>query len=227
MTPDALDDLLDRSTPTTRAAAEQDVAAMIADARAEVGRTRRARPIAVASGALALLLVSGAGVAAATDGFSWGPWVQEPIGAVSFTMANGFSCELRFSEYTKGADAAFVGEVNQALEDWYRSADVVAQAEALVPAKLAELAAMEADAPKDPEADMSGLTADERADEIEHRAWASEWLAWDLAVADLELEALKSAGISLPDPRFDRSERVGQIQCTDEEGELYVPGAGS
>lgn len=224
---DPLDDRLDRSTPATRAATDGDLSAMIADARAEVAPPRRARPIAVASGALALLLVSGAGVAAATDGFAWVPWVQQPVGAVSFTMANGFACELRFSEYSGGTDAGFTAEVNRALEDWYRSGDIVREAERLLPAKRAELAAMEASAPEDPGADMSALSADQRAEEIEHRAWAREWLAWDLAVSDLEVGALTSAGFSLPDDRLVDSERVSQIRCTDEQGDLYAPGAGS
>ena len=228
MTRDPLDDLLDRSAPTGRAVADREFEAMIAEARREVPRPwRRTRHLAITASALAAVLVGGVGVAAATDGFSWAPWAQDPVGAVSFTMANGFSCELRFSEYTKGADAAFVADVNHALANWHRSTDVVAVAEDLLPAKLQELADMEAESPLDPEADMSQLSPADREDEIAHRAWALEWLAWDLVVSDLESKALEAAGIALPDERFVGSERSGQIQCLDESGDLYVPGAGS
>lgn len=224
MNPDLLDDLLDRSAPATRAPRDADVSAMIAEARAEVPRPRRARRIAITSGTLALLLAGGAGVAAATDGFTWAPWAQNPVGAVAFTMSTGFQCELRFSEYRGGADAAFIADVNRSLEDWHRSTDVVAEAEPLLPEKLAHLDSMADEAADDPEADMSALSPEERADEIVHRAWAREWLAWDLVVSDLEAQALRSAGFPVPDERFVGSERSGQIQCFDEHGEPYVPG---
>ena len=226
MTPELLDDLLERSAPATRSAHRSDLEAMIGDARRQVPRARRRR-IALASGALALLLAGGAGVAAATDGLSWAPWVQHPVGAVAFTMANGFDCELRFSQYSGGTDAAFVGEVNRALEEWYRSTDIVGEAEALLPAQRAQVAAMDATEQDDPEADMSMLSPREREDEIAHRAWASEWLAWDLVVSDLETRALNAAGLSVPDDRLAGSERASQIQCFDANGDLYAPGAGS
>ncbi|BDV30855.1 hypothetical protein [Microbacterium terricola] len=226
MTPDLLDDLLDRSAPATRAPRDAELATMIAEARAERPRPRRRR-IALVSGVLAVVLVSGAGVAAATDGFSWGPWAQHPVGAVPFTMPNGFACELRFSPYSGGSDAAFVAEVNRTLEDWYRSTDVVAAATPLLPAMREHLADLAAESAADPGADMSVLTPAERADEIEHRAWAAEWMAWEWVVGDLETQALRHAGYRIPDDRLAGTERVGGIQCLDLDGQPYVPGAGS
>ena len=226
MNPDPLDDLLASSSPRTAVASRLELEAMIGAVRGEVPVRSRVPRVALGVG-LAVLLVGGAGVAVATDGFDWAPWVQDPVGAVSFTMANGFDCELRFSEYTAGSDAAFLSDVNRLLRDWYGSTDVVSEAQALLPAQRDQVAAMEAAQPDDPEADMSSLTPEERADEIENRGWAREWLAWSLAVSDLETDALRNGGFAADDERFVGSERSGQIQCFDEDHELYVPGAGS
>lgn len=226
MTPDPLDDLLDHSSPRTAPAPKVEIDAMIADAHGVGPSPRRIPRVALGVG-LAALLVGGAGVAVATDGFEWAPWAQDPVGAVSFAMANGFDCELRFSEYTAGVDSRFLADVNRTLREWYESTDIVGQASALLPAQRERFAAMEAAQGEDPGADMWQLSSEERADEIEHRAWFREWLAWDLAVSELETEALRDAGISVPDDRFVGSERSGQIQCFDENHELYVPGAGS
>ena len=226
MNPDPLDDLLASSSPRTAVASPLEMDAMIADARGEVPVRSRVPRVALGLG-LSVLLVGGAGVAVATDGFDWAPWAQDPVGAVSFTMANGFDCELRFSEYTAGSDAAFLADVNRVLRDWYRSTDVVSEAQGLLPAERQQVAAMEAAQADDPGADMSALTPEQRVDEIEHRAWVREWLAWDLAVSDLETDALRDGGFAPDDERFAGSERNGQIQCFDEDHEPYVPGAGS
>lgn len=221
MSPDSLDDLLDNSGPRTVAAATAELDAMIADARREVPVRRRVPRVAIGVG-LAALLVGGASVAVATDGFDWAPWAQDPVGAVGFTMATGFDCELRFSEYTAGSDAAFLSDVNRTLRDWYRTTDVVTAARQILPDVISEyeLEAMYADAGEPPIASLP-------VDEAQHRQWAQEWLAWDLAVSELETEALRNAGFPIPDERFVGSERSGQIQCFDEDHEPYVPGVGS
>lgn len=227
MTRDLLDDLLDRSAPATRAPRDADVAAMIADARAEVPRPRRRR-IAIASGALALLLVGGAGVAVATDGFAWGPWAQDPVGAVSITMSNGFECELRFSPYSGGSDAGFVADVNRTLEDWYRTTDIVDEVLPLLPQKRADWAALQnPDDEVELERQLAELSPDDRAQAIADNAWSREWIAWELVVSDLETQALRDAGFQVPDDRLVGTNRVSGIQCLDVNGDLHVPGAGS
>ena len=221
MTRDLLDDLLDRSAPATRAMADGDVATMIRRARSE-GTPRRRRLPRVALGVgLAAILVGGAGVAVATDGFSWAPWAQDPVGAVSFTMSNGFDCELRFSEYRAGDDPAFLGEANRILKDWFRSTDVVTAAAASLPTEFAGKDLEEVQL--EPGETLESLPAGE----AEHRLWVQQWLAWDLAVGQLESEELQRHGIAPDDDRFAGSERSGQIQCFDESGQPYVPGAGS
>lgn len=218
MTRDPFDDLLDRSAPITTPAANADVDAMIADARRAVPRNLRPR-VLVAVGLAAVLTSGGLGLAAATDIFSWAPWAQEPIGGVQFTMANGFQCELRYSGYSGGEDPAYVGEVNSSLESWYRSTDVLAAVEAKVPAKLEEVGPIELQAGETLETLPPG--------EAQHREWVRLWLAWDLAISDAEWEHLASDGFPPGDARMAGSERSGQIQCLDENHELYMPGAGS
>lgn len=219
MTRDTLDDLLDRSAPAARPAAQADLDAMIADARQSAPRALRPR-IVIATGLAAVLATGGVALgAAATDGFSWAPWAQDPIGAVQFSMANGFQCELRFSEYTAGEDPAYVSEVNGILKEWYRSADVLAEVRAFVPAALENVGPVEL---------YEGETLDTLPPgEAENREWARQWMAWDLAVSDAEWQQLASRGIQPGDDRFAGSERSGQIQCLDQNNEPYVPGAGS
>lgn len=69
MVRDALDDLLDASASALQRISPRDVRAMMADARAEVPAPKRARRGALISGALAVLLLGGAGVA--TAGSDW------------------------------------------------------------------------------------------------------------------------------------------------------------
>jgi len=88
MTPEALDDLLDHSAPATRAADDTALRAMMAEARREAPRGRKRRG-AIVAGALVAVLVGGAGVATATDGFTWAPWLQDPIGSYSLTLPRG------------------------------------------------------------------------------------------------------------------------------------------
>lgn len=218
MTRDVFDDLLDRSAPASRPPAADDLDAMIAEARQPAPHGFRPR-ILVASGLAVVLAFGGVGVAAATDGFSWAPWAQDPIGAVQFTMTNGLDCELRWSEYTGGDDPEFVGEVNSVLEDWYRSADVLAEVEPFVPETLDGLGPIEL---------QPGETLDTLPPgEAENRAWALEWSAWDIAVSDAEWRELERHGIRPGDARLAGTERNGQIQCFDENRDPFVPGAGS
>lgn len=220
MTRDPLDDLLDRSTPTTRPAAAPDLEAMIAEARTQAGPRRTSR-VMVAGGAIAVLLVAGVGTAAATDGFSWAPWAQNPVGTVPFTMNNRFDCELRFSEITGGADPIYVAQVNAALRDWYATADVLDAVEGLLPDARTEVAEQE------PILQEGETVEDLPPGEWEHREWVREWIAWDQAVAEAETQELARRGFAPGDARLMSSERSGQIQCRDLNGELYVPGADS
>ena len=220
MTHDPLDDVLDRSAPAVDAVSRRDLDAMIAAARVET-RPRRHPRVLIAGGSLAAVLIAGVGTAAATDGFSWLPWAQDPIGAIPFTMANGFACELRFSEYSGGVDPLFVGEVNGVLRDWYATPEVIGDVEAFVPAARANVDLNEIEL-------LPGETSEGLPPgEAEHREWLREWIAWDEAVSMAEWNELARQGFLPGDPRLAGSERNGQIQCFDDDHQLYTPGAGS
>ncbi|WP_314137922.1 hypothetical protein [uncultured Plantibacter sp.] len=218
MTREAFDELLDRSALPARTAAQADLDAMAADARRHTPRVFRPK-VLITAGLAAVLATSGASLAAATGQFSWAPWAQEPIGAVTFTMDVGFSCELRFSEYTGGADPGYVAEVNRILRDWYRSADVRTAVEAIVPEKLDEVDGLELQPGETLETLPPG--------EATNREWARQWTAWDAAVNDAEWDELNAHGISGGDPRMNGSERNGQINCFDEDNAPYSFGSGS
>lgn len=220
MTRDPLDDLLDSSASPTRPAADADLRAMIAAAR--VRAVRRPSPrVLVASGIVAALLVTGAGTAAATDGFSWAPWAHEALAAVPFTTSSGLTCEIRLTAYTGGADTGYVDQVNAALRDWYATADVLADVSAQVPAvsNSAAIPPLELN----PGETMETLPPGE----WEHRQWVREWMVWDLATGEAESAALASRGFVAGDPRMAGSERRGQIQCLDLDGRPYPAGDGS
>lgn len=222
MTPDLLDELLDRSAPMTRGADRADLGTMMRDA-ARQARSRSRRRIGIAAGALATLLVAGTGVAVATDGMSWSPQVAEPRRSVSFTMDIGFDCELRFAATTGGLDRAFVGNANRILDDWYQSADITALGNAHREQTIADHAAITEAPLLEAGETWEGLPPGE----AEHRRWSREWMVWTLIISDLEGEELKRHGIDPADPRFASSSGMSQIQCFDQNGEVYVPGADS
>ena len=217
MTPDPLDDLLDRSTPVTRAALEGDLAAMIADARAEVPRPRRRR-IALASGALAVVLVGGAGVAVATDGFNWGPWLKDPVGAYSLTLPSGLDCSVRIAHYT-AADTAVADDVNNIVEDWWRTTDVAAEAEKLVPSQIAQFRAAE------------NTVYDADTGKSEPGGFGTKWydadweyhFAFSMAIGELEHDVLEQHGYTTDELAVVGLEGGFGIKCLDENGEVVIP----
>ncbi|WP_457098383.1 hypothetical protein [Microbacterium sp. P5_E9] len=141
MTPDSLDQLLDRSVPATKAAPESDLRAMAVAAEA----ARRVKPlpkIAIGAG-LAVLLAGGAGAAYAADLFDWLPWAQSPDYTYQAALAAGDECEVRVTVVDPAdanglftgdladrlnshasLDAATVAAVQEVLED-YRGADLL------------------------------------------------------------------------------------------------------
>jgi hypothetical protein len=217
MNPDRLDELLTNSAPMTQPAPRAAVEEMIVASRQRASRRGRA-PRIVAAATLAALLVGGAGVATATDGFRWAPWAQDPVGAVKIAMQDGRQCELRFSEYRAG-NPFFLGEVNAILRDWYRSTDVVAEARAVLPTMLQRVGPVDLA----PGETLGSLPEGE----AERRAWSREWLAWDLAVSEVESRELSRHGIAPGDGRFDGSERSSQIRCDGVDELLSSNGAGS
>jgi hypothetical protein len=216
MTPDPLDDLLTRSAPATRIADPDDLGTMIAAARREARPRRR---FALTAGAVAgLLLVGTAGVAVATDGFSWTPWLSDPIGEYALTLPSGLDCTVRIAHYTS-VDTALADDVNRIVEEWWRSGDVAAEAAALTPAMIDRIRA----------AENSVFIAE--TGETVPGGYGTEWydadreyhFAFADAIGELEHAVLAEHGYTTEDFAAAGLEGGYGIQCLDENGKVTIP----
>lgn len=217
MTPDPLDDLLERSAPRTVAPGKAEVEAMIAAARAQVPAPRRIPRVALGLG-LATLLVGGAGVAAATDGFDWAPWAQDPIAEYPLTLPSGWDCAVRIAHYTS-TDGELADSVNHLVEEWWREVDVVGRAAALTPKMIDHIRASgnvmyNADTGENEPAGYGTTWYD--ADQEYYSAFAQ-------AISELESAYLGEQGIDSDMLGAAALEGGYGIQCLDENGEVAVP----
>lgn len=167
---DPIDDLLDRSAPvladrgSTRDAALRQ---MITDARDTARPPKRSRRrVALLSGALALVLVGGAGVATANSDWLWSPDLNNPDRSYTYSSPTWGQCEIRVSRL-KMANPFAEAEVNSIIDDWFASTDVEAAAAPYVSQYLAVLEEAQRDASEpltDPRlADLNAVTAHEQA----------------------------------------------------------------
>jgi len=166
MIPDQLDELLDVSAPPRTTIEAADARAMAIAAEREVRRPRRTRRAVTLSGALALLLIGGAGVATATSEWRWGDGLESPDRSYSYTAPTWGECEIRFSGIEP--DNIFIrADVNRIIDDWFATADVEAAAAPFVGKYLAVLENSQAEDPEaqtDPRiADLNAWTAHEQA----------------------------------------------------------------
>lgn len=132
MTRDQLDDLLDASAPAARTIASSDVRAMVLDARAQAApRQPRAKKAALVTGALALLMVGGAGVATASD--YWAA-LNNPVGSYTYQVPSGATCEVVFGDVqiVERRDRARRDQLESELKAWFQATDVVEIAESQV-----------------------------------------------------------------------------------------------
>lgn len=181
MATDPLDEMLDRSAPATARPEPGDIRAMILAAREETQPPRRGRRRAVLTAALALFLVGGAGVAAASSDWLWSPGLEDADRTYSYTSPTWGQCELRFSVLDTH-DMFTNDEVNRIVDDWFASTDVEAAAAPLVPGILRELEESRAGDPAvDPDprqADLDAWTAHTQAvDELVHAELAANGFA--------------------------------------------------
>jgi len=122
--PDMLDDLLASSAPRTSTLTpelEHELVAMSVDAEYEArpaGRLRR-MPRAAVVGIAAVLVLGGAGAAAAATLSDWAPWATTPDASFTFTLPSGAVCEQRYGN-VKGTD-----EVTQAIREYMKQVDVL------------------------------------------------------------------------------------------------------
>lgn len=166
MTTDPIDALLDAAAPARQEIAAKDIRAMISDARAQVPARRGPRRTVVLGGALALLLVGGAGVATASSDWLWGDGLDNPDRNYTYTAPTWGECEIRFS----GIDTHNIftqGEVNRIIDEWFATTDVEAAAAPFVNKHLAvieEAQAVDPETQDDPRlADLNAWTAHEQA----------------------------------------------------------------
>jgi hypothetical protein len=119
MTPDLLDDLLDRSSPATRAADAGDLRAMITAAARDARPSGRRVKVAVAGG-LAMLFMASGGVAVAAGLIDWPKQYAHPDAGVSFALPSGRECEARVVVIARdgGADQADAAKAEAELSDW-------------------------------------------------------------------------------------------------------------
>lgn len=170
MTPDLLDDLLDRSSPATRPAGSPELRAMITASSRE-GRVRR-RSRVIAAGAIAALMLGGAGVATASTDWLWNSGLENPDRSYTYTAPTWGLCEIRLSGFDTG-NVLVQADVNRIIDEWFAETDVEAAAAPFVARHLAQLEAdqaaqaaqaAESEPIADPRlADLNAWTAHEQA----------------------------------------------------------------
>ncbi len=219
MTPDTLDDLLDRSAPVTRTAVDAATTAMILDARAAASPSpKRKRTFAIA-GALALVLTGTTGVAVATDGFTWGPWLQDPLASYSVTLPSGLECDVRIAHYSSVVDPAVAADVNRIVEEWWRSTDVAVAAKALTPQMIDQMRAAE------------NTVYIAETGETVPGGYGTEWydadqeysFAFDMAIGELESSVLRQHGYTPEVLGAVGLDGGYGVQCFDEDGQVTIP----
>lgn len=197
MTPDPLDDLLDRSAPRTVAVRDDDLRAMVRDARREQRMPRRRR-IGMVSGVLALLLIGGAGVATASSPWLWGAGMN-PNRSYAYTSPTWGACELRHGDYV-AANPFHQFEIDRIIDEWFATADISAEVEPLIDKYL--------DVLEDSQAREPEPITDPRLPDLNY------WTAVEQAVGEALHEELQRNG-------FDTGSVTGsssQVHC---EGEVW------
>lgn len=126
MSPDLIDDLLDRSAPATRAADAAHVDAMIADAEqhARPRRPRRRVTIGIAAG-VAALFVAGGGVAFASGLIDWQSRYESPDASYPVTLPSGRQCEVRIIAVGAEDNDRTSPQASAELKKWLSDADLV------------------------------------------------------------------------------------------------------
>lgn len=200
MTADPLDELLDRSAPMTRTAQPAALTAMSAAAR-RVAQPRRRRRVAMASGALAVLLVGGAGVAVANTDWLWGQGLENPARSVTYTSPTWGQCELRVENFV-AANPLNQLAVDRVVDDWFATTDVEAAVQSLIPHYLRVLEESHA-------ADPEPIT-DPRLPDLDY------WMAVDQAVGELVYGELAEHGLS-DGSTGGVASGSSQVHCEDEQ----------
>ncbi|GAA5198948.1 hypothetical protein [Microbacterium jejuense] len=202
MTPDLLDELLDRSAPATRAADPAGLRSMIHDASRRA-RPRRRRSIGIAAGALTVLLLGGAGVATASGDWPWSAGLENPDRSYIYTAPTWGQCEIRFSGYDTH-NLLIQADVNRVIDEWFENTDVEAAAAPYVGRHLAQLKADQA---------AQAAAGDEITDP--RLADLNAWTAHEQALGDALYEELTAHGYD--SAALAGSDAHSQVHCEDED----------
>jgi len=181
MTPDLLDELLDRSAPATRAADPADLRGMIRAASREA-RPRRRRRVGLAAGALTVLLLGGAGVATASGDWLWSAGLENPHRSLTYTAPTWGQCEIRFSGYDTH-NPWIQADVDRVIDEWFANTDVEAAAAPYVGTYVAQF-----------EADQAAQAAAGEEITDPRLADLNAWMAHEQALGEALYEELKAHG---------------------------------
>lgn len=199
---DELDDLLDAAAPAAQAIDKADVRAMVRAARAEVPQPLRVRRTALLSGMLAVLLVGGAGVAAATSDWLWSDGLENPDRSYSYTSPTWGECEIRYSGF-ETHDPTTQPDVDRIVDEWFATTDVEAAAAPFVDKYLREIESDQAAA--------VDQAADPRQPDL------NAWFAHDQALSEALHAELKAHGYDTGAGELAGSESHSQVHCDAED----------
>lgn len=200
MNRDQLDDLLDESAPAARTIEPNHLRAMVIDARAQSSTPKRRRRAAILSGALAVFLAGGAGVATAAGDWLWGDGLENPDRSYTYTSPTWGECEIRFSGI-ETHDIFTQADVNTIVDEWFATTDVEAAA---APFVEEHLAVVEKSQEADPEVQKDPRLADLNA-----------WTAHEQALGEALSDELRAHGFD--SDRLAGSEAHSQVHCDGED----------
>lgn len=199
---DDLDDLLDASAPAADMIEKTDVRAAVLAARVEVERRPRVRRAAILSGTLAMLLIGGASVAAATSDWLWSDGLENPDRSYSYTSPTWGECEIRFSGF-ETHDPTTQPDVDRIVDEWFATTDVEAAAAPFVDKHLRQI-----------ESDQAAAV-DEVPDP--RRPDLNAWFAHDAALSEALHDELKAHGYDTGEGDLAGSEAHSQVHCDEED----------
>ena len=203
---DPMDVLLDRSAPHLAdrgSGRDAALAQMVHDARDTARPQRRPRRrIALLSGALAVVLMGGAGIATANSDWLWGQGLENPDRSYTYTSPTWGQCEIRYSGFDTH-NPLIQADVNRVIDEWFANTDVEAAADPYVAKHLAQIEAdQKAAADPDPDPRLADLNA---------------WQAHDQALSTALHEELKARGYDSGAGDFAGTESHSQLHCEGED----------
>ncbi|MDQ0725613.1 hypothetical protein [Microbacterium sp. W4I20] len=199
---DQLDDLLDAAAPAVTTITADDVRAMVLAARSEVPKQPRARRAAILSGALAVLLVGGAGVATASGDWLWSDGLENPDRSYSYTSPTWGECEIRFSQLDTH-NPLIQADVDRIIDGWFATTDVEAAAAPFVDDHLRQIESDQAAAVDE--------VLDPRQPDL------NSWFSHDAALSQALYEELKAHGYDSGAGDLEGAEAHSQVHCEGED----------